>query len=304
MSKEILESLHRQVALFKSILNHANAVIGAKDLDGHYIFVNEEYSRLFHIDQQKFLGQTDYDIFPYDIASDFREADQMVVAKDDVIIIEEKALVDGEMRDFLSVKFPIYNDDKNLFATGLVATDITERKKIEAKVQKLAVTDHLTQLPNRNGFTQCLDRSIKCAKRLNTIVGLAILDLDNFKPVNDIHGHHAGDLVLKEVSKRLLSVVREVDTVARLGGDEFIIILDSIAAPNLAYEPMKRAVQLIRNPIRIDGGEVTVGASVGLAFFPTNTLDSDELIRMADKALYSAKNEGKNRVKIYVENNP
>ncbi len=93
MSNETLESLHRQVALFKSILNHANAVIGAKDLDGHYIFVNEEYSRLFHIDQQQFLGQTDYDIFPCDIALAFRESDQMVIAKNDVIVVEEKVLV-------------------------------------------------------------------------------------------------------------------------------------------------------------------------------------------------------------------
>ncbi len=138
-------------------------------------------------------------------------------------------------------------------------------------------------------------------KRFNSIVGLALLDLDNFKHVNDIYGHPAGDLVLKEVSKRLLSVVREVDTVARLGGDEFAIILDSISAPNLAYKPMKRAVQLIQNPIRVDGAEVMVGASVGIALFPTNTLDSDELIRMADKALYAAKNKGKNRVTIYGE---
>ena len=301
MNHVTLESLHRQMTLFKSIIDHANAVIGAKDLEGHYIFVNEEYSRLFHIDQQKFLGQTDYDLFPHDIASAFREADQMIIAKNDVVVVEEEVPVDGEMRSYLSVKFPIYNDDQTLFATGLVATDITERKKIEKEVKRLAVTDHLTQLPNRSYFTQSLNKAINRAKKLNTIVGLAILDLDNFKPINDTHGHYAGDLVLKEVSKRLLSVVREGDTVARFGGDEFVIILDSITIPDLAYEPMKRAVQLIQNSILIDDTEVMVGASVGIAFSPTDTLDCDELICMADKALYAAKNEGKNRIKIYGE---
>lgn len=301
MSNKTLKSLQRQIALFQTIINHANAVIGAKDLDGRYIFVNEEYSRLFHIDQEKFVGQTDHDIFPHDIAKAFRKADQMVLAKDDVIVVEEKAPVDGELRDYLSVKFPIHNNEGMLFATGLVATDITERKKTEVEIQKLALTDYLTQLPNRVCFTQRLDMAIKRAKRLNTIVGLAILDLDDFKPINDIHGHLAGDIVLKEVSKRLLSVFREVDTVARFGGDEFAIILDSIVTPNLACEPLERAVQLLQSPILVEGNEVKVGASAGIVFFPTNTLDSDELIRMADNALYTAKKAGKNKVKIYGE---
>lgn len=293
MNKTI-ESLQQQVALFQAIINHANAVIGAKDLDGRYLFVNQEYSRLFKIDPEKFIGQTDFDIFPHEIAKAFTQADQDVIASNDVIILEEKAPVEGVLHDYLSVKFPIRNDEGELFATGVVATDITERKK-------LSLTDYLTQLPNRAHFIEHLDMALERAKRNNSIVALAILDLDDFKPVNDRYGHSAGDCVLQEVSKRLVSVFREVDTVSRFGGDEFAIILESVETPNLASDPLKRAIDLISTPIIVEGHTVHIGASAGIAFFPTNTLDSNELLRMADKALYKSKKAGKNSITVYTE---
>jgi len=99
----MVKNFEQQAALFKAIINHAQAVIGAKDLEGRYIFVNEEYSRLFHINKEKFIGLTDYDLFPDDIAKAFVGADQSVIEKKDTIVFEEKVLVNDELKDYLSV---------------------------------------------------------------------------------------------------------------------------------------------------------------------------------------------------------
>jgi len=126
-----LDKLLEQNLLYQAITGHADAVIGAKDLEGRYIYVNKEYSRLFHMDEGDFIGHTDHEIFSEEIAGAFREADLEVAEKNRVMHVEEKVPVDGELRHYLSVKFPIKNEAGEVFATGLVATDITERYRLE-----------------------------------------------------------------------------------------------------------------------------------------------------------------------------
>ena len=136
MNKKTLEDLIAHDSLFEAIANHAKAVIGAKDLSGKYIYVNEEYSRLFHMSESDFIGHTDHELFPRNIADDFRNADIEVAEKGEVIHVQEKAPVNDEIRDFLSVKFPIKNEEQQIIATGLIATDITERYQLEKKLQE------------------------------------------------------------------------------------------------------------------------------------------------------------------------
>ena len=131
-----LDELLAQNSLFQAIANHANAVIGAKDLEGRYIYVNKEYSRLFHMDEVDFIGQTDHEIFPEDIATAFRDADIEVAKKKEIVHVEEKVPIDGKIRQYLSVKFPIKNKEGIIFATGLIATDITERYRLENELQE------------------------------------------------------------------------------------------------------------------------------------------------------------------------
>ncbi len=138
MSKSELEQLRQRLNLFEAIADNAKAVIGAKDLEGRYLYANQEYYRLFHKNKDSFCGKTDHEIFPEDIATAFRQADLKVIETMDVITVEEKAPVDGEIRDYLSIKFPITDSNGKLFATGLVATDITERKIAEREVLRLS----------------------------------------------------------------------------------------------------------------------------------------------------------------------
>ena len=120
------------------------------------------------------------------------------------------------------------------------------------------------------------------------------VDLDGFKAVNDTLGHDAGDYVLKQVAQRLLSCVRETDTVARFGGDEFLIIATEINTPENAAQIAEKVIQLVSQPVIIKEQRVVVGASIGIALFPDHGEDMDQLIKQADKAMYSVKNAGKN----------
>ena len=149
-----------------------------------------------------------------------------------------------------------------------------------------------------------LDKAVRRAKRGSVSFPVMIVDLDRFKPVNDIHGHAAGDEVLREIATRLGALSRAGDTVARLGGDEFGIILDCVA-PELAAEAASaladRIIASVGQPIRIGDQTVEVGASIGIAICPNEGTDTDTLLRAADMAMYRAKEEGRGRYRFFAQ---
>ncbi|MDX6805550.1 putative bifunctional diguanylate cyclase/phosphodiesterase [Terrihabitans rhizophilus] len=155
------------------------------------------------------------------------------------------------------------------------------------KAEHLAMHDAVTGLPNRSMMSRFLDSSI--GRESGQALALIYLDLDRFKPVNDTMGHLAGDLVLGEVANRLRSAVREKDLVARVGGDEFVVALRSVTAPAEVELLCQRLKEAVSQPIRLDGTDVGVGMSAGIAMAPTDAQTSEELIRMADIAMYQAK---------------
>ena len=139
----------RQLQIFKAIADNAGAVIGAKSLDGKYLYVNQQYGKLFHRPLADFLGQTDAQLFPPEIAAQFRRADVMAQKATQAFSVEEVVPVDGLERDFLSMKFPIFSEDGVLFATGLVAADISKIKDLQRQLQNMADHDVLTTCFNR-----------------------------------------------------------------------------------------------------------------------------------------------------------
>jgi len=298
VEKPELEQLQQRLNLFEAIADNATAVIAAKDLDGRYIYVNQEYSRLFHQEKPSFCGKTDHEIFPEDIATAFRQADLQVIEKMEVITVEEKAPVDGEIRDYLSIKFPISDSDGKIFATGLVATDITERKSAEQEILRLSRIDHLTQVANRSLLEQRLGEAIEKAKANNLLIGVAIVDLDEFKPVNDTYGHHVGDAVLKLMAERLMHSCRSSDTVARLGGDEFVVVLEDLETMEDAIFSLHRSVETLNDTYHIESQSIQLSASAGLSFYPHHGTEIIPLLKAADEALYKAKRQGRNRVQV------
>lgn len=175
-----------------------------------------------------------------------------------------------------------------------IFSDITHIKQTAEQLEQLAFYDTLTSLPNRALFHNRLSHELSVCRRYQLKLGLMFLDLDRFKHVNDTLGHHAGDLLLQEVARRLLQQVRDTDTVSRLGGDEFTLILTDIQQANDMAPLAQFIIHAISQPITLQGQEVYVGASIGLAVFPEDGDTPETLIKNADMAMYQAKGSGRN----------
>ncbi|HZQ35198.1 MAG TPA: EAL domain-containing protein, partial [Dehalococcoidia bacterium] len=169
--------------------------------------------------------------------------------------------------------------------------DISDRRRAEADLERLALHDTLTGLPNRTLLLDRLEQALHVAQRQGDALALLFLDLDRFKEINDTFGHHAGDLVLQEIGRRLPQVLRESDTVARLGGDEFAVILPEASAATAHIAAEKLLVALAR-PCTVEGYRLDVGASIGIALYPDHAGDVANLMRCADIAMYRAKRSG------------
>lgn len=195
--------------------------------------------------------------------------------------------------------------DENKTVTHYVATmsDLSERKLQEEEIRAIAFYDPLTTLPNRRLLLERLQRALTLTRRSGQHGALLFLDVDNFKKINDEHGHHAGDLLLQEIASRLGRVVRESDTVARVGGDEFVIVLehlneDPLLARTEARQIAAKAVLAMAKPYDLGGQECHSSGSIGIAMFDQTEVDMDLLMRQADEAMYRAKRAGKNTVHI------
>jgi len=196
----------------------------------------------------------------------------------------------------LSVNDMIAGEDH--FFVGIVS-DITERKKNEVAIQKLAHFDVVTGLPNRALFFDRVKNALAHAKRRDNRLAVLFLDLDGFKGVNDTLGHVAGDVLLKEVGVRLLESVREGDTVARFGGDEYALVLCDVKNQDNVALIAKKIIASLSLPFTLNGEQCNIGGSIGVAMFPDDHTDMESLINQADTAMYSAKKGGKNHFRFY-----
>jgi diguanylate cyclase (GGDEF)-like protein/PAS domain S-box-containing protein len=172
--------------------------------------------------------------------------------------------------------------------------DVSEQKLAQQRIEQLAHYDTLTHLPNRTLFYDRLDQAIVVAKRNKQSLALLFIDLDGFKQVNDTLGHHTGDLLLVKVAERLRLCVRESDTLARLGGDEFTLILNEAHERDNIEMVAKKIIESIDLPFDLEGKQVKVSASIGIARYPDDAPSKGTLLIVADKAMYAAKAAGKN----------
>lgn len=180
-----------------------------------------------------------------------------------------------------------------------VIRDITERKAAEEEINRLAMSDPLTGLANRNQFQQRLREAIHMADRHKEKFVLMMMDLDKFKPVNDQYGHLIGDDLLVNIAKKLNTVFRAIDTVARFGGDEFAVIVTALHKNEDALPSIKRILASMAEPIDISGNNIDIGISIGISVYPDDSADAESLINLADKALYIAKEQQGNSYHFY-----
>jgi diguanylate cyclase (GGDEF)-like protein len=184
-------------------------------------------------------------------------------------------------------------------ANGKLAEDIERRKALEKELKVLAGTDVLTGLLNRSALLERFNQILKEAGRHEWRVGVFFIDLDHFKVINDTLGHHIGDRLLAEISRRILASVRSTDTVARLGGDEFMVILPDIGEPRNAGLVAEKIQNVLRKTIFVDDQGLHIGSSIGISMAPDDSSDAHTLMQNADAAMYHAKSVGRNNYQFF-----
>lgn len=223
-----------------------------------------------------------------------------------------RAVLDGVLLEF-SLEYSCHTPEHPCWYMGVITAmpgpgqarivvaheNITQLKQAESAIERLAYYDSLTRLPNRWLFQDRLSQTLAQARRENQLVGLVFLDLDRFKNINDTLGHSAGDELLKEVAHRLKSCIRRSDTIARLGGDEFVIILPAINQTEDATLIARKILQSFSPAVDLDGHEVFITTSIGIAIYPSDGQDSESLVRNADTAMYQAKDRGRNNFQFF-----
>jgi diguanylate cyclase (GGDEF)-like protein/PAS domain S-box-containing protein len=188
----------------------------------------------------------------------------------------------------------VRNSDGSVYRYVKIASDITKKKHLDDLIWRQAHYDAVTNLPNRRLFFAQLESELRKCRETGQLLALYFVDLDGFKEVNDTFGHDIGDQLLVEAAQRIARSIRGSDTVARLGGDEFIVMLSGLRE-RTRVEPLGRKIlEILAHPYRFGAVEARISASIGIALYPTDGKDIDELLKKADQAMYSAKNGGKN----------
>jgi diguanylate cyclase (GGDEF)-like protein/PAS domain S-box-containing protein len=206
---------------------------------------------------------------------------------------------DGEVRWIADRAFPVRDDGGRIYRVAGVARDITERKRLDAQISHMADHDALTGLANRSAFTSKLKRELLHARRNGATLAILFLDLDSFKDVNAVHGHFVGDQLVQLVGERLQRALRFDELVFRFGSDQFAVLLGDVGEPAEVGAVAERLIAATSRPFVIDGSEIHVGASIGVAMAGDGARDPAMLMSQAETALYRAKDEGRQTWRFY-----
>jgi len=286
--------------LLKTTMDNFPTIIAFKDQDGHFLDVNSIVEATLGVPKAQIIGKTLYDFLPREDADVLRR-DELEVMHTRQSKQAEKttALASGTLYH-LDTSFPLIDAEDNVYGTGHISHDITERKLAEQRLLDAGRRDVLTGLPNRGFVFEYGEHLLAAAARGHMQGALLFIDLDRFKPINDLYGHEIGDRVLQEVGKRLTRCTRKEDLVGRLGGDEFVIILASLAGNHhRATIVAQHVVDSISLPFQIDSLELTISPSIGISTFPAQATEVGALIHAADLAMYQAKQRGRANYQLY-----
>jgi len=296
----IAETARLQLNRAASVFHNSGEGIVITDAQKRIIDVNEAFTELTGYSKAEVMGKKPIILRSGHHDLSFYRALDEALAKDGSWRGEiwDRKKNGEEYAGFLRIDSVRDSDGKTESFIGIMS-DITESIKQQDQLHHMANYDPLTNLPNRRLFMNLAEQMLLFAKRKNTKAVIAFLDLDGFKEVNDRYGHGIGDRVLKKIARRLEEQMRKSDSIARMGGDEFVILLADVHTTEDAQILLSRMLQVIKEPIEMDGLSISVGASIGATFFPDDDSEIDMLIRHADTAMYRAKETGRNRITYY-----
>ena len=303
LHQQLLDHIERFMA-FSRVIPDLGLVL---DEDGTYVDVYGAAGDLLYETQNDILGKKLSDLLPANVAQGVMDTIKLTLETNKVQLFEYSLEVPKGLVVFEGRTAPLKNfltTDSNKRHVVWMARDITKRKQHEDKMHHMAFYDALTELPNRRLLFDRLEQMIKRIKRQKNFAALLFIDLDDFKGINDTHGHALGDDYLIAFSKRLEETVRDSDTLGRLGGDEFVILLDSqnsereIAAAE-AQGLCERIVDILQVPFHLQGQEIIGSASLGISIISPDDNSADDVLSFADSAMYQAKKQGKGQAFFY-----
>jgi diguanylate cyclase (GGDEF)-like protein/PAS domain S-box-containing protein len=266
------------------------------DANGQILTINPAFSLLSGYTEKELIGHRAYELASHRHDQEF--FDEIFVC------VRDTGHWNGELwqqskdgEEFLAsmVVNAVYDEQGNPFRYVALLSDITQKKASEELIWRQANFDTLTGLPNRNMLYEHLRQEMKKTDRSQLPMALVFVDLDYFKEINDTLGHDKGDVLLKQVANRLLSCVRTSDIVARLGGDEFTVILSELRKPADVERTAQEILKKMSTPFQLGEDIAQISSSIGIALYPHDGADADSLMKSADKAMYGAKQKGRNR---------
>tara|TARA_R110002126_G_scaffold99047_9_gene230187 strand:- start:3138 stop:4901 length:1764 start_codon:yes stop_codon:yes gene_type:complete len=296
MMKQVQDKLEHSIGLLNATVNSTGEILFVYGLNGELMSFNTMGQDF--IDELGFTLESHWE----DLLGIFKDKNHMLSIIDNLnrdpfqYLSGTIELLDKRFFDFRSL--PQIQDDQ-IYGRVWCFRDVTTQKQYEATIEYHAFHDSLTGLPNRALLLDRISHSIATSKREHKKLAVLFLDLDDFKKINDTEGHDAGDLLLKEVVRRLQTRLREFDTLSRQGGDEFIIVLEKIESEMTIKQVCQDLLALIKQPFTIGSRQFVVTSSIGISLFPNDDDNANALIRKADLAMYESKSLGKNSFHFY-----
>lgn len=299
----IQQRLKDSEAELRATLQNATDAFIAMDQDGVIVDWNDQAEYLLGWTRHEAMGKKAVDLMiPAVFLDGFHRGMQRFLSTGESNVINRRIEINAVRRDGVEVPVELAlaavpNQQGYRFIVFL--HDITERQMQQASLKAMALKDALTDLPNRRALMQKLPESMARTKRIGKPLAVFFLDLDGFKGINDGYGHEAGDELLRNLAQRIVGVVRATDTVARLAGDEFVVVLEMLNGNADAIEVAEKILQVIQQPFALTAATLTLSGSIGITMhWPEDTTTADQLITLADGAMYAAKKMGKNRAVV------
>ncbi|MED2256843.1 EAL domain-containing protein [Brevibacillus parabrevis] len=293
--KHMEEEVRKSEELYRLIAENTSDIISIVNAEGDFLYLSPAHKAVFDHDvpDERFhnlfewIVEDDRDIMAFAIQHTYSTRKEYTVECRIQTSRKETIWTESKIN-------PIVDELGNVSKLLFVTRDITDRKQSEELIHHLAYHDALTDLPNRRMYTQHLSREIMQAKRFQSNLAVLFLDLDRFKDVNDSFGHDVGDLLLVEAANRLKACLRPTDVVARLGGDEFTVLLSQLADREEAAALANQIMEALQRPFILQDHSFNMSCRIGIALYPQDGDNADDLLKRADTALYTVKSRGKN----------
>ncbi|WP_426416380.1 EAL domain-containing protein [Aestuariirhabdus sp. LZHN29] len=297
------QGLLDELRAFRNAVEQSNSGVMMLNRKGEFTYVNHAFSNITGFQSDELIG--------HPLLERLQLVQQSVGTELQQTLIEQQSQWQGEVRArskqnslywaHMTVT-PILDERQQLCQYMGVYLDTTDQKNAQDHIEKLAFSDPLTGLENRQLFQEKLQQALLNCQRSATQIALLFLDIDNFKRINDSLGHRAGDQLLTQVATRIKACVRTSDGVARIGGDEFTILLHNVEKPMDAGTVAQNVLTILSKPFYIDDHQIMVSASLGITLAPDDGTDVNSIMRHADLAMYKAKSQGKNNLQFFTEN--